>query len=205
MKQGDVVECHKAKADTARMSLSHPLTNQFLIAMPAMEDPNFARSVTYICEHNEQGAMGIVVNQPLDIELGDVLRQLEVESAGDQVARQPVYLGGPVLPDRGFILHRPPGQWDSSLKVTAQIALTTSRDILEAIANGSGPRDSLFALGYAGWSAGQLEDELADNAWLSVPANEHVLFELPAAQRWRAAAKLIGIDPDQLSGDSGHA
>lgn len=187
------------------MSLDSGLTNQFLLAMPGMDDPNFARSVTYICEHNAQGAMGIVVNQPLDIEFGDVLRQLDVEGSSETVQHLPVYLGGPVLPDRGFILHRPHGRWESSLPVTANIAVTTSRDILDAIACGTGPRDSLFALGYAGWSAGQLETEMADNAWLSVPADEHVLFELPASQRWRAAAELIGIDPDQLTGESGHA
>lgn len=181
------------------------LTNQFLIAMPGLADPNFARAVTYICEHNDQGAMGIVINRPIDMELGEVLRQLDVTTDSTKVEHQPVFIGGPVLPDRGFIVHRPPGNWESTLHVTANIAVTTSRDILNAIAHGYGPHDSIFALGYAGWTAGQLEDEMADNAWLSVPADEHVLFELPPDARWRAAAELIGIDPLLLSGDSGHA
>lgn len=187
------------------MAQANHLTNQFLIAMPSLDDPNFARSVTYICEHTSQGAMGVVINHPIDMQLGDVLKQLEVTTEDQGVVHQPVYLGGPVLPDRGFIVHRPPGNWESTLHVTSNIAVTTSRDILNAIAHGYGPRDSLFALGYAGWSAGQLEDEMADNAWLSVPADEHVLFDLPPEARWRAAAELIGIDPMLLSGDSGHA
>jgi len=184
---------------------ANPLTNQFLVAMPGLDDPNFSRSVTYICEHNEDGAMGIVVNRPIDMDLGEVFRQLDVSTGDREIARQPVYIGGPVLPDRGFIVHRPLGEWESSLQVTPNIAVTTSRDILNAIAHGYGPHDCLFALGYAGWTAGQLEAEMADNAWLSVPADEHVLFELPASARWRAAAELIGIDPALLSGDAGHA
>ncbi len=190
---------------TSADAIANPLTNQFLIAMPGLDDPNFTRSVTYICEHNADGAMGIVINHPIEMELGDVLRQLDVATEDQKVEHQPVFIGGPVLPDRGFIVHRPPGNWESSLPVTENIAVTTSRDILNAIAHGYGPRDSIFALGYAGWTAGQLEAEMADNAWLSVPADEHVLFELQASARWRAAAELIGIDPLLLSGDSGHA
>lgn len=187
------------------MSQANHLTNQFLIAMPNLADSSFARSVTYICEHNSQGAMGIVINQTLDMELGDVLKQLEVSTDDQVIAHRPVFIGGPVLPDRGFILHRPPGNWESTLHVTSSIAVTTSRDILNAIAHGYGPRDSIFALGYAGWSPGQLEDEMSENAWLSVPADEHVLFDLPSEARWRAAAELIGIDPALISGDTGHA
>ena len=187
------------------MSNTTSLTNQFLIAMPGLEDPNFSRSVTYICEHNHEGAMGLVINRPIDMELGEVLRQLKVETRDEGVEHKPVYIGGPVLPDRGFILHRPHGSWESTLHVTASVAITTSLDILNAIAHGYGPRDSLFALGYAGWTPGQLEAEVADNSWLTVPADEHVLFEMPAESRWRAAAELIGIDPALLSSDSGHA
>lgn len=187
------------------MPQANYLTDQFLIAMPNLDDSGFARSVTYVCEHNAQGAMGIVINRPFDMELGEVLKQLEVKTEDQQVTHQPVFVGGPVLPDRGFILHRPPGNWESTLHVTENIAVTTSRDILNAIAHGYGPRDSLFALGYAGWSPGQLEDEMAENAWLSVPAEEHVLFDLPPEARWRAAAELIGVDPALLSGESGHA
>jgi len=181
------------------------LTNQFLIAMPGLDDPNFSRSVAYICEHNAQGAMGLVVNRPMDMDLGEVLRQLELKTDDDRVEHELVYTGGPVLPDRGFILHRPHGGWESTLAVTASIAITTSLDILDAIARNDGPHDIIFALGYAGWTAGQLETEMAENAWLTVPADERVLFELPPEARWRAAAELIGIDPAQLSGDSGHA
>lgn len=187
------------------MSTATSLANQFLIAMPGLDDPNFSRSVTYICEHNDEGAMGLVINRPIDMELGEVLRQLKVETHDDGVEHKPVYIGGPVLPDRGFILHRPHGGWESTLHVTASIAITTSLDILNAIACGYGPRDSLFALGYAGWTSGQLESEMADNSWLTVPADEHVLFELPPGARWRAAAELIGIDPALLSSDTGHA
>jgi len=190
---------------TSTTGSANPLANQFLVAMPGLDDPNFSRSVTYICEHNEDGAMGIVVNRPIDMDLGEVFRQLDVSTGDREIARQPVYIGGPVLPDRGFIVHRPLGEWESSLQVTPNIAVTTSRDILNAIAHGYGPHDCLFALGYAGWTAGQLEAEMADNAWLSVPADEHVLFELPASARWRAAAELIGIDPALLSGDADHA
>lgn len=187
------------------MAPANFLTNQFLIAMPGLDDPNFVRSVTYVCEHNEQGAMGIVVNHTIEMDLAEVFLQLEVTSDNEPAGRQPIYIGGPVLPDRGFILHRPHGDWESTLHVTDSIAVTTSRDILNAMAHGYGPRDAIFALGYAGWSAGQLEAEIADNAWLSVPADEHVLFELAPDARWRAAAELIGVDPALLSGDAGHA
>ena len=186
-------------------SNTQSLANQFLIAMPALDDPNFFRSVTYICEHDEQGAMGIVINRPIDMVFGEILQQLQVETRDEELSRQPVYIGGPVLPERGFVLHRPHGSWESTLPITASVAVTTSLDILNAIAHGYGPKDVLFALGYAGWSSGQLEAEVADNAWLTVPADEHVLFELPAEARWRAAAELLGVDPSLLSHDSGHA
>lgn len=181
------------------------LTNQFLIAMPSLEDPNFAQAVTYICEHNDQGAMGIIINHPLDISFGEVLTQLKFEILSEAEAQKPVFSGGPVLPERGFILHRPHGKWDSSLSVSEDIAVTSSRDILDAMAKGEGPEDSLFALGYAGWSAGQLEAEMSVNSWLSTPANSEIIFRLPPEKRWQAATRLIGIDPSMLSGDAGHA
>lgn len=180
------------------------LTNHLLIAMPSMEDPHFAQTVTYICEHTDEGAMGITINRPLDISLREVFDQLKIES--DQPLDDlPVYSGGPVMPERGFLLHRPHGRWESSLQVTSTIAVTTSQDILAAIARGEGPDDLLFCLGYAGWEASQLEAEMADNAWLTTPAEERILFETPPERRWYEAAKLIGIDVSLLSRSSGHA
>lgn len=181
------------------------LSNQLLIAMPSLADPNFVGSVTYICDHTPEGAMGIIVNRPTEMTLEDVFQQLGVTASDQRVLPHPVYFGGPVLPERGFILHRPEGNWESSLQVAPGIALTTSRDVLNAMAHGYGPRDAIFALGYAGWGSGQLEAEMSDNAWLTVPAEAHVLFEMPPEARWRAAAELIGIDPRLLTGQSGHA
>ncbi|MCU0766114.1 MAG: YqgE/AlgH family protein [Gammaproteobacteria bacterium] len=181
------------------------LTSQFLIAMPGLRDPNFARTVTYICEHTEKGAMGIVVNRPLDLSLGDVLAHMNIQGAAPEVEAQPVYLGGPVDNERGFVLHTKTTPWSSTLKVTTGIYITTSRDILEAMARGEGPERTLVALGYAGWASGQLESELQDNAWLSGPSDIRVLFDLPAEERWAAAARLLGVDLTLLSADAGHA
>jgi putative transcriptional regulator len=187
------------------MSTSHYLTNQFLIAMPGLEDPNFFHSVTYICEHNEEGALGLVINRPLDMKLGEILRHIHLEHAEPEAEQISVHLGGPVQQDRGFVLHEPLGNWDATLKVTERIGITSSIDILEAIAGNQGPERSLIALGYAGWGAGQLEREIAENAWLSGPADPEILFSTPDEQRWRAAAASLGIDLDLLSGDAGHA
>ena len=184
---------------------SFNLTNHFLIAMPQLEDPNFARSVTYICAHNEDGAMGIVVNRALDMTLGDVLSQVDVTAEVATIAERQVYLGGPVHTDRGFVLHRPAQIWQSSISVTPEVAVCTSRDILEAIARGAGPSDTLVALGYAGWGAGQLEAEIAQNAWLSGPADLDIVFKIPAEQRWQRAAALLGVDLHYISHDVGHA
>ena len=181
------------------------LTDQLLIAMPTLADPNFTQTVTYICEHNERGAMGIVLNRPMEISLGDMLQQLDLEPSDPSIGNQQIFSGGPVLPERGFVLHRPVGNWDSTLAVTDAIAVTTSRDILEAIANGRGPKDAFIALGYAGWGAGQLEAEITENAWLSCQADARIIFEYPFAQRWIEAAKLMGVDPHLISGDAGHA
>lgn len=181
------------------------LNNHFLIAMPQLEDPNFYHSVTYICEHNEDGAMGIVVNRPLDVELGDVLSHMDIKELNQDKIHDTIYLGGPVQPERGFVLHEPLGQWDSMLAVTDSLGVTTSRDILMAINEGKGPDRALVALGYAGWGAGQLEQELADNAWLSVPADSAIIFDTPVDQRWQAAAAKLGIDLNNLSEDVGHA
>ena len=180
-------------------------TNQFLIAMPALADPNFHQSVTFICEHNEDGALGIVINQPTDIRLGELLDHLDIQTDDTSVADNPVYNGGPVEMERGFVLHQPVGEWEGSLEIADGLALTTSSDILRAIAEGHGPRRYLVALGYAGWDAGQLEQEMADNAWLTSPANPDIIFDTPVQNRWRAAAEQLGVDLDLLSGGAGHA
>ena len=179
------------------------LTNQFLIAMPAMTDPNFAKTVTYVCAHNEEGAMGIVINRPMDIALAEVFSQMQIDG-GDNTT-QTVFQGGPVHRDRGFIIHMPATEWDSTIRVTDELAVSTSRDILEAISSGSGPADTLVALGYAGWGAGQLEHEMVENAWLSAPANLEIIFHTPPGRRWESAAAGLGIDLESLSNDIGHA
>ncbi len=187
--------------------MSQPLNlrNHFLIAMPALDDPNFFHTVTYICEHNDEGALGIVINRPTDITLGEMLTQLSLDAELQVDTTINVFEGGPVQQENGFLLHTPLGQWNASLPVTEQIALTTSKDILEAIAQGAGPQRFLVALGYAGWGPGQLEEEMAANAWLSGPASAEILFDTPAEQRWQAAAALLGVDLRLLSSESGHA
>jgi putative transcriptional regulator len=181
------------------------LSHHFLIAMPAMTDPMFAKSLTYVCEHNEQGALGIVVNRPLNLTMKELFEQIKLPLQPTELENLPVHFGGPVQTDRGFVLHEPAGEWQSTLVVKGSIALTTSKDILEAVGQGTGPSHLLVTLGYAGWSQGQLEYELSQNAWLSVPANEHILFELPAEERLAAAMALLGVDYASLSADSGHA
>ena len=187
------------------MSDAHYLRNHFLIAMPQLADPHFSQTVTYICEHNKDGAMGIVINRPLEIDLGDVLQHMQITPAEQVNTRASVLAGGPVQTEHGFVLHRPAGEWTSSLKITEGITLTTSRDIMTAIGHHQGPADFLLALGYAGWGAGQLEGEIRQNAWLSGPADPAILFELPLAERWSAAAALIGVDLRLLSSEAGHA
>ena len=187
------------------MSSQDFLTNQFLVAMPSLEDPNFRESVTFICEHSAQGALGIVVNRPTNVVLGDILKQLDIVPGDHLAADTPIYSGGPVQPERGFVIHEPQGTWESTLKIGAGIGVTTSRDVLAAIARGAGPQKSLVALGYAGWGAGQLEEDLKSNSWLSAPADMRIVFEVPVEQRWQAAARLIGVDLALLSGDTGHA
>lgn len=186
--------------------MSNTLRNHFLIAMPGMDDSLFSHSITYLCEHNEHGAMGIVINRALDLSYDDIFEHLDIEDFAHDHA-QPVLAGGPVQTDRGFVLHRhnDSKRWQSTLDVTPEISLTTSRDILDAIAHDSGPRDSLIALGYAGWGPGQLEQELAANAWLSVPAEASILFDVPIEQRAHAAASRLGINLDLLSGSFGNA
>ena len=160
-------------------------TNHLLIAMPTLADPNFSHTVTLICEHTEKGALGIVLNKPLPMRLSDVLSQMKLEPRDEQIAAQPVLRGGPLHNDRGFVLHRPGGEWDATHRVSEFIQVTTSRDILAAMARGEGPSNAFIALGYASWEAGQLEREIRDNAWLTVPANESVVFDLPFEERWQ--------------------
>ena len=181
------------------------LTNQFLVAMPTLEDPNFRESVTLICEHNERGALGIIINRPMNVVLDDVLKQLDLTARDLTTGAASVYMGGPVQPERGFVIHSPQGEWEATLKVGDNLGVTTSRDVLAALAVGSGPKQVFVALGYSGWSAGQLEEELKSNSWLSVPADAGIIFDTPAEQRWQAAARLLGVDLSLLSGDAGHA
>jgi putative transcriptional regulator len=187
------------------MTSATSFRDHFLIAMPALSDPNFDHSVTYICEHNEEGAMGILINRQMEITMAEVLQQMEIEPSSHFDTSLKIHEGGPVQQEHGFVLHSPVGAWESSLQVGEEIALTTSRDILAAIAHGEGPAHYLIALGYAGWGPGQLEQEMAENAWLSGPSSKRILFELPIEQRWAAAAALLGVDLNLLSGDIGHS
>jgi len=181
------------------------LTGQFLIAMPSLNDGFFNQAVTYICEHDESGSFGLIINQETNISLKQVIKEMKIESGSNYNENQPVFIGGPVDQGRGFILHRPTGSWSSSLIVKNNVALTTSKDILQAIANNEGPEDCIVALGYAGWAAGQLEQEMASNTWLSCTADEQIIFHTPVEERWKAAAKLIGVDLSLMSNDAGHA
>jgi len=187
------------------MDSNESLSNQFLIAMPGMADPNFSTTVTLICEHNADGALGIVVNRPLEIKLGGLFEQLELENDGIAIANVPVLNGGPVSRERGFVLHDNGDKYESTVDVSAEIQLTLSRDIIDSMAAGSGPERSLIALGYAGWDAGQLESEMLSNTWLTVPASPEVIFDVPFEDRWAVAANTIGIDISKLSPHAGHA
>lgn len=188
------------------MSDTSSLTNHLLVAMPSLADPNFAQSVTLVCEHSvDKGALGIVINKPLPMTLSEVLSQMKLEASEPAIAARAVLRGGPVHKDRGFVLHRPGGNWDSSHAVSESVQVTTSRDVLAAMARGEGPRDAFIALGYAGWEVGQLEREMLDNAWLSLPLDEHILFDLPFEDRWHAAWRKLGIDVGKVSHVAGHA
>ncbi len=186
-------------------TLTANLTNHFLIAMPSMADPHFSRTLTYIAEHNDQGALGIIINRPIDMTLATLFERIELPLETGDLASQPVYFGGPVQTDRGFVLHRPCGEWHSTLRVNADVGLTSSRDVLQAIGNGSEPHEVLVTLGYAGWAAGQLEQELVDNAWLTVEADMAIIFDLPPEERLVAAMQKLGVDFASLSEGVGHA
>jgi putative transcriptional regulator len=181
------------------------LRDHFLLAMPRLSEGIFSQSITYICEHGESGAMGIVINRPLDLSVSEIFEHLQISTQRD-FSEMPVMAGGPVQMDHGFVLHRYCDKtWEASVKITSEITLTTSRDILRAIATDSGPSDHLIALGYAGWTAGQLEQELAENSWLTLPGSSDIIFSTPAEQRLEAAAALLGIDMNLISGQAGHA
>ena len=188
------------------MTTSLYLNNQFLIAMPNLADVNFSHTVSFLCQHNEEGALAIVINRPTEMTLADIFKQLGIESSSQQVKNTPVYAGGPVQQERGFIIHPKDSKtWESSISISESSNLTSSRDILEAIAENKGPKQYLIALGYAGWGAGQLEKEIISNAWLNTPYDEHILYHTPTSQRWASAANQIGIDISQLTAPAGHA
>lgn len=173
--------------------------------MPAMTDDNFARSLVYVAEHNEDGALGIIINRPLELSVKELLERVEIPPQTPGLDEAPVFFGGPVQTDRGFVLHRPLGEWQSSLQVTPEIALTSSKDILTSLAETGQPKDVLISLGYAGWGAGQLEEELAQNGWLTVEADPRIIFDVEAGERLDAAIHLLGIDFANLSDVAGHA
>jgi putative transcriptional regulator len=187
------------------MQAGSNLTNHFLIAMPALDDPYFSHTVTYICEHTSNGAMGIIINQPLEMHLADIFEHMKIDFNNTPQGEQLVHYGGPVEEDRGFVLHNYDHNWDSTMQITENMAISTSRDILESIAQGKGPQNYFIALGFAGWSAGQLEREISENSWLSGPANEELIFKAPLQDRWREAAQSIGVDLNLLSAQAGHA
>lgn len=189
--------------------LAPSLKNQFLIAMPGLEDENFRQTVSLLCEHNDSGAIGLVINRPTELTLAAMLDQMgvarEAMDPGLDAARLPVFWGGPVQPERGFVVHRGPGDWESCMPIGGDLFITTSRDVLTAIGEGRGPKEFLVTLGYAGWAAGQLEDEILQNAWLNTPVDAQVLFHLPASNRWQSATRLLGLDVSQIGSGVGHA
>lgn len=194
------------------MSSGDPInfTNQFLIAMPGMLDDNFARAVVYMCEHTPKGALGLVINRPINITIKSLFEKVELPLDRQDLQEQPVYFGGPVQTERGFVLHEKfgleEGPFNSTLRIPGgALEMTTSRDVLEAISNGSGPRRMLVTLGYSGWSAGQLEEEIGRNGWLTVNADPSIIFDTPVEQRYDRAVSLLGFDPLMLSQEAGHA
>ena len=185
------------------------LTDQFLIAMPSMRDDNFAGTVVYLCEHNANGALGLVINRPTELPLQELFQKVDLKLERPDLADAPVYFGGPVQTERGFVLHdrldEEGGHYNSTLKIGAGLEMTTSRDVLEALAGGAGPRRVFVTLGYSGWSAGQLEDEISRNGWLTVKAEPEVIFDTPVEQRYDKALSLLGVDRNFLMGEAGHA
>lgn len=185
--------------------VSTNLTNHFLIAMPDMADPNFGGSVVFIAEHSPKGALGLVINRPMELDLATLFERIDLKLEIAPLAGAPVFFGGPVQMDRGFVLHQPVGEWNSTVAIGDALGLTSSKDVLEAVAGGSGPERLMVTLGYAGWGPGQLEDEIARNAWLTVPADLDLIFDTPADERFSGAFRLLGIDPAFLATSAGHA
>ncbi|NDG40423.1 MAG: YqgE/AlgH family protein [Betaproteobacteria bacterium] len=185
------------------------LSNQFLIAMPGMGDDNFTGAVIYLCEHTENGALGLVINKPIDIKLKNLFAKVELSLDSPALADQPVYFGGPVQTERGFVLHERMGDahspYSSTLSIPGGLEMTTSKDVLEALSAGAGPKRLLVTLGYSGWAAGQLEEELGRNGWLTVDATPEIIFDTPVEQRYDRAVSLLGFDPRMLSQEAGHA
>jgi putative transcriptional regulator len=184
-------------------------SHQFLVAMPGLGSDEFAGAVVYMCEHNERGALGLVINKPIEIKLGKLFDKVDLTLTREDLKEAPVYYGGPVQTERGFVLHErldeDGGHYNSSMKLPGGLEMTTSKDVLEALSNGAGPRKLLVTLGYSGWAAGQLEDEMRRNSWINVPAAPEVIFDTPIEQRYRKALSLIGIDAHMLSQEAGHA
>lgn len=191
------------------MSAGDFLTNQFLIAMPGMVDETFAGSVVYLCEHNEKGALGLVINKPISLTLGNLFEKVELELSDEDMAARPVFFGGPVQTERGFVLHEPLDEqgnhYNATLAVPGGLEMTTSRDVLEALSSGAGPKRVLVTLGYSGWAAGQLEEEIGRNGWITVDAKPEIIFDTPIELRYEKALSLLGIDPRMLSQEAGHA
>lgn len=186
------------------------LTGQFLIAMPSMTDPHFSETITFICTHNEDGAMGIVINRPSEFHIANLLAQIDLNPHDQQLFHQPVFIGGPVEKERGFVLHTPEISYDATIAVNEAVSVTISRDILTTVAESVNADNLLIALGYAGWSAGQLEQEMAMNAWLNLETNsieniQHLIFEEPVTSRFKYAMQLMGLDMSTLSDEVGHA
>jgi putative transcriptional regulator len=184
------------------------LTNQFLIAMPGMGDDTFSGAVVYLCEHTEAGALGLVINKPIDIKLKNLFEKVDLTLDSEVLAEQPVFYGGPVQTERGFVLHEKLGDqppYNSTLAIPGGLAMTTSKDVLEALSAGGGPKRLLVTLGYSGWAAGQLEDELGRNDWLTVGATPEIIFDTPVERRYERAVSLLGFDPRMLSQEAGHA
>ena len=195
----------RARPILGGMEIQGSFNNQLLIAMPGMADPNFNSTVTLICEHNSEGALGIIINRPTNLNLAGLFAQLSVPDPDAATLQIPVLDGGPVARERGFVLHDPGPEFESSVAVSPEIQLTLSRDILDAMAAGRGPKKALVALGYAGWQPGQLEAEMLANAWLSVPATPEIIFDVPFSKRWITAADILGVDISRLSTHAGHA
>ncbi len=193
------------RTDTALDGDAPSLKNQFLVAMPGLEDDNFSHTVSLLCEHNDNGAIGLIINRPTDLSLSAMLDQMGVKHESADVDEHVVFWGGPVQPERGFVVHKAPGGWESCMPISRDLFITTSRDVLAAIGEGRGPKEFLVTLGYAGWSAGQLENEILANSWLNTPVDASVLFSTPARSRWQSATRLLGLDVTQLSSGAGHA